>query len=452
MHKSLILLLLLPLFSARATDCLERPLPDSYTTSLEGTTLPSADAWWHGFNDPLLDSLISEAEDANLDLAMAARRMDAARHQVEAARAAYMPVIGINASYSRERTSGVNANAYSLGATMSWEIDIFGKVRAAVKADRAAYQASHAAWASAMVSLCSQVAATYVDLRVQQAELDVARRHIERQDTIAEIARARYECGLASKIDLDQALSVLYSTRAELPSLEAAVKADINALALLLGVYPEEISTRLSAAPLPEYTRLIATGVPADLLRRRPDIVEAEQQIERYAALAGVARKAYLPSLTLQGSVGVGAPRPGDMFTSDGFNYAITPTLSWTLFDGMERRANAAIAVDNLREAVDSYNYTVMNAYTEVDNAIESYRAAIRQAAILEQCVSVSQEFLDLSLDLYTQGLAEFTRVANAQVDLLNYNLQLVTARGNALTSLITLYKALGGGYDDGLL
>lgn len=427
----------------------ERPLPAEWRdTGAPEAPLPADDRWWQGFNDPLLDSLVSEAEAANYDLTVAAKRMDAARRQVDVARAAYYPQVDVSASYARTRTSGVSASSYSLGADVSWEIDVFGKITAQVNRGKAQYRASRAEWVGAMLSVAGQVASTYVELRVAQAEHSVALEHILRQDTISGIARTRFECGLASKIDLDQALSVLYSTQATVPALETSIRSYINALALLLGVYPSDIEARLeSPATFPDYHRAIETGVPAELLRRRPDIVAAEYNLSAAAASLGIAHKDFLPSLSIQGSVGVAAPEPGDMFTSRGFSYSVRPTLSWTLFDGFSRRAAVAAARDDLEALQATYNFTVMNACNEVDNAIVAYRNALQQIVYYEKCVYVSEEFLTLSLDLYTQGLAEFTRVANAQVDLLNYTNSLIVARGNAMTALITLYKALGGGF-----
>lgn len=450
-HLLIISVVLMSGVQTRASDpvaYLERRMPAAWSDSVVAAELPSADGWWRGFNDPLLDSLISEAEDSNFNLAVALKRMDAARRQIEAARSAYYPQVSLSAGYERARSQGVSTSTYSTGASLSWEIDLFGKITAAVRRDRAQYRATRADWVGSMQSLCSQVAEAYVGLRVSQSELAVARAHIIRQDTISHLATTRFECGLASKIDVDQALTVLYSTEAAVPQLEASVQSYVNSLALLLGVYPGDIAARLSVpAPLPEYQAPVATGVPAELLRRRPDILAAEQQIEASAAALGIARKDYLPSLALQGSVGVSAPRPGDMFTDRGFTYSVAPTLSWTLFDGFARRTGVAVARDELESAVATYNFTVMNAYTEVADALENYRRSLQQAEYYWQAAEAAAELLDLSLDLYTQGLEEFTVVANAQVDLLSYTNSVITSRGAAMTALIDLYKALGGGY-----
>lgn len=433
---------------ATPPDVLTRPMPTDWGVyGAPMAEMPSDDPWWKGFNDPVLDSLISRAESANFDLVQASRRMDAARRQVEIARAAFYPTVGVQASYGYGRAGGSNAQTYGLGASLGWEIDLFGKISEKVSQSKAGFNASRAAYAAAMVSLCGQVASTYIDLRVTQAQLFVARRHILRQDTIAGLARARYDCGLASKIDLDQALSVLYSTRAAVPALEASITADINALALLLGVYPHEAQRLREDTGMPEYRHIIAAGVPAELLRRRPDILQAEYTLDSDAAALGLARKDYLPSLSLQGSVGLQGNHMKGLFEMHNATFSVGPTLSWTVFDGMARRAAVQQARDQMEADVAAYNSTVMGAYNEVSGALEAYNRARQQVDAYEQCVAVGEELLKLSLDLYTQGLTEFTNVANAQVDLLSYNNQLIVARGTALNALVTLYRALGGGF-----
>ena len=428
----------------------QQPVPGSWAyAEVPQQTLPSDDAWWEAFEDPLLDSLISEAEDANYDVLGAMHRMEAASRQIEAARAAYFPTVGIDASYTRRREEGISTNTYALGATLNWEIDLFGKVRANVGRSRAAYRATRAEWVGTMVSMSAAMASAYIGLRTCQAELAVAREHIIRQDTIAGIARYRYECGLAAKGDVDQALTVLYSTRATVPALETSARSYINAIALLLGVYPGDVAARLSAGRnIPHFYGPVVTGVPADLLRRRPDIVQAEAALDEAAAALGIARKDYLPTLSVQASAGVSAPRPGDMFTSRGFYYSVAPTLSWTLFDGLARRAGVEAARETLQAGVEAYNQAVMGAYCEVDNALVSYYNILRQIAEYEAAVASAADFLDQSLELYRQGLTEFVNVANAQVDLLQFTNSLLVARGQASTALVTLYKALGGGYD----
>lgn len=345
----IIAILLLPVCMP-ATDArtpgLDRPMPEQWTYSETfGQSLPSQDRWWTSLDDAVLDSLISMGEDANYNLAIACRRMDAASRQMAVARAAYYPQIGLNAGYSRSHQVRVSANHWEAGATVNWEIDLFGKITSQVRQKKAQYRASRADWVGAMVSMAAGIADTYVQLRVWEAELQVAREQTKAQDSIAQLVTARYESGLGAKPQVDQAMALLYTTRATIPTLVSSISSAKSSLALLVGRYPAEIEPLLeSGAGLPQYLQPVSAGIPSELLRRRPDIVAAEQTLAAAAASVGIAKKDFLPTLSLQGSVGVGAARPGDMFTRDGFTYSVAPTLSWTLFDGMARSASVAAA------------------------------------------------------------------------------------------------------------
>lgn len=443
---------LLAMAALRASSpvALDRPLPGRWTfDEAAAQSLPSADGWWRTFGDAVLDSLVSMGEDANYDLSMAARRMDAASRQMAVARASYFPQIGLEAGYTRAYEARTGSNTYAAHATMSWEIDVFGRVAAQVRQKHAQYRASRAEWVGAMVSMAGEVASTYIQLRVWEAELRVAREQSLAQDSIARIVFDRYDCGLGAKPQVDQANALVNTTRATIPALETSVATAKASLALLVGRYPAEIEPLLASAEgLPDYRCLVETGVPSELLRRRPDVVEAEQNLAAAAAAVGIAKKDFLPVLSLNGSVGVSAPRPGDMFTHDGLVYSIAPTLSWTIFDGMARRANVAAARDEMEAQIANYNYTVMNAFNEVENAMTSYTGYVRQIAEYEQAVESTAEFLSLELDLYRQGLAPYSDVATAQQNVLNHTNSLIVARGNALTALVTLYRAIGGGFD----
>lgn len=428
---------------------LSRPLPDRWEyTEYQPQELPSEDRWWLMFDDATLDSLISMGENNNFDLEMAARRMDAAARQMDVARAAYFPTIGINAGYTRARAQRVTSNTYSAQATASWEIDLFGKITAQVRQKKAQYRASRAQWVGAMVSMAGEIASTYVQLRVWEAQLAVAEEHVNTQDSISKIVGYRYESGLAAKPQLEQSLSILHSTRATIPGLRTSVATAVSSLALLVGCYPSDIEQLLSQNPgIPEFRQLISAGVPAELLRRRPDVVAAEQTLAAAAAAVGIAKKDFLPTLSLTADVGFSGPRLNKTFNRDGFGYTIAPTLSWTLFDGMARSASVAAARDEMEAQIANYNYTVMNAYNEVDNAILSYHNDMRAITDYEAAYEHARQFLTYELDLYTQGLAPYSDVATAEQDMLNYANSVLTARGNALTSLVSLYKAMGGGF-----
>lgn len=417
-----------------------------YTRAIE-QTLPSDDRWWQLFDDPVLDSLIVMGENANFNLAMAMNRMEAARQQVRVAKASYYPQFTIDAGYERLRQSGATTNTYSLTAGMQWEIDLFGRIGEQVKQQKAQYRASRADYTAAMVSMAAEIASDYIELRVCQAQLGVAHAHLSRQDTIAGLARTRFECGLTDKTDLDQAMTIVYSTGAQIPALKSSIHAYINAIALLTGRYASDIAAMLEVpGPLPDYRRLVSAGVPADLLRRRPDIVAAEATLAADAAAVGIAKKDFLPTLSLTGQVGVINHGHGNFFGSESFAYSIAPTLSWTIFDGMARNAKVDAAKAEFRAELDNYNLTVMTAYNEVDNAINAYLNSLSEIEQYEKAMDSSEEFLRLSVDLYTQGLSNFTDVASAQSSYLEYTNSVISSQGSALSYLIQLYRALGGG------
>lgn len=406
----------------------------------------SNDRWWQSFNDPILDTLITRGLDANYDVATAVYRMQAAQSQIDAARAAYWPQVGVQTGYTHARSAGATSNGWNTGASIQWQIDLFGRVNAQVNSARAGYRASAADTYAAQLSMAAQIAQSYIDLRMAQAQQQVALAHISRSDTIAQIAKTRFECGLAAKIDVDQALIALYSTRAALPGLNSQIHADINALAFLTASTPQAIKAIVDPArPMPEFRALVATDVPTDLLRRRPDVLAAEAAVGQAAAQLGIARKDYLPTLSLNGTLGWANRGSKPQFDSNALTYSIAPTLSWTVFDGMARRANTAASRSQLEAAVSQYNRAVANAFTEADNAISTYTNALSSVIDYQLAMQSASEFLQLSLDLYTQGISDFTNVANAQQSYLQYANSTIAAHGKALSNLINLYQALGG-------
>lgn len=416
-----------------------------YTPEVE-PILPSDDQWWKSFDDPVLDSLIAMGIDNNFNLDQAARRREIARLTMQQARSAYYPTVQASAGYERRHAAGANTNSYSLGADLSWEIDVFGKIHQNVKAKKAAYNASRAEYLSAMVSMTAQIATYYINYRVLQAQEAIARDHMESQTIVLSKVETRHEVGLVSKLDVAQAKTVYYQTEATLPQLTVSMRETINSLAILLGVYPEAIEPMLSTPrPLPTYQQIIPSGVPLNLLRRRPDIVSAESDLAMYAAEVGIAKKDFLPTLTLDGTIGVQSGDINHLFERQGFYYSVAPTLSWTVFSGFERKYAVAQAKEQMQIGIDNYNLTVMTAVAEVNNAMAEYQAAIATYEADKKVYDQSNEAFDLSMEQYTSGLSAFTPVVDAQIDRLTTANSMITARGNAVIALIDLYKALGG-------
>lgn len=415
--------------------------------------------WWKNFGDALLDSLVDQGVRNNYNVAIAARRINIAKNSLTSARSAYYPTLGLSLGWDKERISGRTSSTagpaqdmsyFNAGVNLSWEIDLFGRITAKAKEGKAQLRVSRADYAATMVSLQAQIATAYFQLRVYQAELEIARRHADSELKVVNITEARHQTGLASQLDVAQAKMVYYSTLASIPQLENSVSSAITAIAVLLGVTPDSIAGELTAPrPLPSCRQLVPFAIPMAVLERRPDVVEARLNIDAMAAALGVAKKEYLPMLELTGSIGTEAHRPGHLFTKDSFAYSVVPTLSWTIFDGLSRRADVATARENMEIQVDNYNLTLLTAFEEADNAMSGYFSNLRYMDDIATVVTYSAQAEELSLDLYKRGLGTFTNVEDALISLLTYELQLVEAHGNALASLVSLYKALGGGWEN---
>lgn len=426
----------------------QAPAPERYT-EFRRQTLPTDDPWWNSFNDSTLNFLISSAVDNNLDALMAFRRIRLANLALAQTRSAYYPSISLSAGWDKERLAGpVDDSSFNLGLSLSWQIDVFGRVYSQSKAKKAAWRASRADYAATMVTLCGNVAKAYVDLRAYQAQLEIARNHLISQEKVLNITQARFDCGLASELDVQQAKTIFASTQASIPSLEASIHSYINSLALYLAVDADVIAPKLAnPSPLPNHLKIIRDSLPIDLIRRRPDVVEAEQLVAENADNIGIAKKDYLPVLSLSANVGTQAHNIGRLFSSNSFTYSIAPTLSWTLFSGFSRRYAVESARENMQIAINNYNLTLLQAVNEADNAKFAYDADIKQIAALEDAARAADESLSLAIDRYKQGLSDFTNVADAQISLLNYSNEVIQARAQALNSLISLYEALGGGW-----
>lgn len=459
-HSTLPIRNCLTIFLVTASSLFPVNADDSIAVRPE-SHLPSSDGWWAGFGDSGLTFLIQRATDVNYDLKAASARMRAARQGIRTQQAGYWPTISLDAGWDAQgtpsgRMAGVGkvrqtAQYYSAGATMQWEIDIFGRTKTRVKSAEAALRLARARRIGALQSICSEVAMDYMAMRMAQARLRVAREQARRQRQVLGIAEARHEAGLNSALDVAQARTIYNSTLASIPALEYQIASMGASLAALTGIwagtgYIEEMMSD-STALMPDYRSIPTSEADPDMLRRRPDILEAEAQVESAAAQLGIARKEYLPTLSLAASAGTASHHPDNLFSGSSISWALGPRLSWTLFDGFARRAATAQAREEMEAAMDTYNQTLLAAYAEVYAAMADYRALVAEAESLERVLLDAEEQLRLSVDLYKQGLDAFLPVAQAQISCLEYADRLVATRGQATQALVTIYKALGGGW-----
>lgn len=322
-----------------------------------------------------------------------------------------------------------------------------GSIRKRVKAQKENFAASKEEYTGVMISMAAEVASAYINLREFQQQLEVVKKNVASQEEVLKITEVRYNTGLVAKLDVAQAKSVLYSTRASIPQLEAGINQYITTLAVLLGMYPQEIRPVLETVGiLPDYMEPIGVGMPVDLLLRRPD-VRSERNVNAQAALLGASKADWLPKVFLKGSFGYAARDLKDLVKSKSMTYEIAPALSWTIFSGGQLVNATRLAKVQLDETINQFNQTVLTAVQETDNAMNAYRNSIKQIVALREVRNQGVETLKLSLELYKQGLSPFQNVLDAQRSLLSYENQLVQAEGSSLLQLITLYKALGGGW-----
>ena len=440
---------------------LDKPLPQEWEEDAQifQQVLPVDDQWWKAFQDPVLDSLISVAVKQNYSILTAIDRINMAKANLRMERGNFFPTIGLNAGWTRQQSSGNTSELpqstqhyYDASLNMSWELDLFGSIRNRVKAQKENFAASKEEYTGTMVSLCAQVASAYINLRELQQELAVIQKNCASQEAVLKITEVRYNTGLVSKLDVAQAKSVFFSTKASIPQIESGINQYITTLAILLGTYPQEIRPTLeSPGILPDYMEPIGVGLPADLLLRRTDIRSAERSVNAQAALVGASKSDWLPQIFLKGSLGYTAKDLKDLTHHKSMTYEIAPALSWTLFKGTQLVNATKLAKAQLDEAINQFNQTVLTAVQETDNAMNAYRNSIKQIVALREVRNQGQETLTLSLELYKQGLTPFQNVLDAQRSLLSYENQLVQARGYSLLQLIAMYQALGGGWSGNL-
>ncbi|MBR5455601.1 MAG: TolC family protein [Bacteroidaceae bacterium] len=437
---------------------LAEPLPHKWSDGeFFDQTLPPDDDWWRNFGDPVLDSLISVASVSNYSVLAAMENIRKARAAWRVAQSRMLPSLDLNLGWQRTRGSGNIATTmyretwdgyYSAAVSMQWQADIFGSIYMRSKAQKMLFMATEEEYRAVMVTLIANIATTYFSLRQSLAEMQVLRWNVESQREIMQIVTSRYDSGLASKLDVAQSRSVYYSTLAQIPAMQATIESYRNSMAVLLGVYPQQLEGWLDEGfALPEYIEPVKVGIPVELLRRRPDIRAAEKQVEANAALLGATRRDWFPEVYLTGSIGFASAALKELPRSRSLTWEIAPSITWNIFSGGERPNATREARATLDQSIASFNGTMLNAVQEVENAMSQYTSSVAQITSLREAVNQNRETLTLSLELYKQGLTEFQNVLDAQRSLLSYQNYLVQARGSSLIYLVQLYEALGGGW-----
>jgi len=437
--------------------------------------------WWTLFNDPALTALEQRVANENLDLAIAALRIEQSRAQYDQARAAGLPNIDANASYTRQKASNVGEfaaapnplgasgisggtagglgsaklNAFDVfqaGFDASWELDLWGKIRRSVEAAKASTAVSEEVRRGVLLTNLAEVARDYITLRGVQTELRIARDNVGIAQDSLKLTRQRAEGGVTTNLDVANASAQLSTTLARIPALEQQEAQLINALSLLLGLPPNglrvELATPRAVPPVPP---LVPVGLPSELARRRPDVRQAEAQLHVATANIGVATAQFYPSVTLSGSAGLQSIQFAPLFGFNARQFAIGPTLSVPLFEGGRLKATLHLTEAQQKEAAVTYQQTVLRALHEVDNALTAYRSEQGRRKQLIDAVAENRRALDLARARYAQGVADFLTVLDTQRTLLSNELLLADSTTTVSANLVVLYKALGGGWETDL-
>jgi multidrug efflux system outer membrane protein len=420
-------------------------------------------AWWKGFGDPLLNRLIEDAAQSNLDLERARARLAQARASLIGAGGALLPSVEATGSVTRNQ-GGINTSTasapssiataagtiFQVGFDASWEIDVFGGARRGVEAARARLEAGVEDLRSTLVTLLGDVARNYADLRASQAQREITRRHVAAQQQTVEVTRERFKLGLTSYLDVAQAEAQKASTASDLPTIEASIKQSMHRLGILLGQEPNALKEELSALrPLPKAAGRLSTGLPSELLTRRPDLRQAERQLAAASADIGVATAELYPKFDLTAALGLQSSTVSKFFqVSTGRYWSVAPGVTWNLFDGGKARATVTNKREVYAENLAKYRASFLSALEDVENALAAYHAEQTRRHILIESVGADTEAVSLANERYRKGLTNFLDVLVAEKNLYSAQSSLSKSEANLLTDLISLYKALGGGWD----
>lgn len=408
-------------------------------------------AWWQRFGDPLLTRLVERALVANTDLRQAQAALRQARASRDVARAAFAPSVTASATAARSSGGGSpGSNHFAAGFDAAWELDLFGGLRRGAEAADADLQSAAASLESTRVSLAAEAARNYVELRAYQLRIAIAQANLASQSETLQLTDWRAQSGLVGSLDVEQARANREQTRAQIPALASALAASRHALALLLNEPPAALDAELGAAPTPQVPQAdarVAIGIPADVLRQRPDVVAAERSLAAATARIGVAEAARWPALSLSGSIGLDAARIGDLTGSGALSRSLVGALAAPIFDAGRLRAQVEIQEAAQEQALAAYEATVIGALRDVEDALSALAAGRERAAALAQAVEAARNAALLARYRYSSGLTDFQTVLDTERTVRTIEDSVATTEADNATALIQLFKALGGGW-----
>jgi NodT family efflux transporter outer membrane factor (OMF) lipoprotein len=426
--------------------------------------------WWQALGDPVLNELIDIAHRQNNSLQIAGLRVLESRAQLGIAVGNKYPqsqAVAGDATALRASRNAANTAAgdleftqFSAGVGAAWEIDFWGKFRRGIEAADAAYLASIAGYDQVMVLVTAQVCGVYVAIRTLEEQLRITNENIAIQQRSFDIVNVQFKNGSTSELDVLQARTLLMSTKASIPELETRLQQARNALNILLGQPPSDLDMLLkSSARIPPVPERLAVGLPADLLRRRPDVRQAEYLAMAQNAQVGLAQANLYPSFSLSGSLGLvaagntettrtGNSGLGQLFDTDSVTYAIGPSFVWPFLNYGRIKNSVRVQDARLQQSLIVYRDAVLRAAQEVEDALVALDGAIKQEAMLRETVANARRSTEVAQLRFNEGLADYQRVLNAQQALFSQQSRYVTSRSNIVSNFIALYLALGGGWE----
>src|SRR5213592_1459906 len=402
--------------------------------------------WWEIFGDPKLSALIESIDMSNQNVLLAEARLRQAQAFAAQSRAALFPTLDADASITRSRSAGAVSDNRSVALNSSWEIDLWGRLRRALESSAANAQASAADLAAARLSAQAELASSYFQLRVLDAQKQLLDDTVTAFDKSLELTRNRYAAGVAAKVDVVQAETQLKSTLAQ--AIDTGVqRAQLeHAIAILVGKPPSKFS--IAPVPLAVTMPRIPLGLPSELLERRPDVAAAERRAAAANAQVGVAKAAYFPSLTLSTSGGFRSASAADLFTAPSRFWSIGPALAQSIFDAGLRRAQTEEAIAAYDATVAEYRQAVLAGFQEVEDNLAALRILEEEAKVQDEAVRAARESVALTTNQYKAGIVSYINVVTVQTTQLSNERTAVGILGRRLVAAATLVKALGGGWD----
>lgn len=412
------------------------------------TNESSADltSWWDQFNDPTLSALVRMGISDNLSLKQYASRIFQYQAQIGVVRSDIFPAFRESGMYNYNKGIGSESQSWSLSTDMSWELDFFGRLQRLTEAAVADMEQQNELYRDAQVILIAEIAQNYVNARLYEQQIRIAKENIAIQKHTCDLTEQKQQLGTASKLDGAQARGSCAGVESDLATYEAQYQKALNNLSVLTGRTPGTIDQLFAqSAPIPTPPSRLMVGIPADLLRNRPDVRAAEQALIAQTSRVGAAIGDLYPRFSLTGSFGIDA-----MDLATGFNSGLTsnigPSFQWNIFAFGKYKSNISVQEFRETEYVLAYQNTVLNAAREVDDALVVYVNEKERLAKLDEAVVAYDEALQLAQQRYSDGTADFQRVLDTQANKLRYDLQQVQCQANLVNSVIALYKALGGG------